>query len=193
MERGMPPPAVDRAAWVLRHCVACWPRPRPAPGCAIAPGDLLDPRTYSQEIHLPCRPRWDGVQKYTRQGERHLAVHRSRGHPLDDSIPKPIGAHFLNPATAGSPVWQLKDESSKSRPRTQTMDVGPRGNHLRGPRQDGRKPLAGSDGDRLTSTTWVQRLNTSGGVAPPERACPATKTTPYAITSSEEQATTTEG
>jgi hypothetical protein len=24
----------------------------------------------------------------------------------------------------------------------------------------------GSDGDRLANTTWVQRLNTSGGVAP---------------------------
>ena len=39
---------------------------------------------------------------------------------------------------------------------------------------------AGADGDRLTSTTWVQRLNTSGGVAPAGACTPGdTTAVPY--------------
>ena len=38
----------------------------------------------------------------------------------------------------------------------------------------------GSDGDRLTDTTWVQRLDTAGGVAPAGACTPGdTKAVPY--------------
>ena len=39
---------------------------------------------------------------------------------------------------------------------------------------------AGAEGDRLAKTTWVQRLNTSGGVAPAGTCAPgATVAVPY--------------
>jgi hypothetical protein len=135
---------------------------RPAP--QTAPGDLLDPRTYAPDSRLFLVVHAIGVQKYTCQAngtwlftDPEATLYKTTG------VPKPIGTHFLNFAT-GRPVWQLKDGSSVEAARTVTVPGGA-----------GNIPwlllqevvtTAGPDGDRLTSTTWVQRLNTSGGVAP---------------------------
>ena len=135
---------------------------RPAP--QTAPGDLLDPRTYAPDSRLFLVVHAIGVQKYTCQAngtwlftDPEAILNKTTG------VPKPIGTHFLNFAT-GRPVWQLKDGSSVEAARTQ-LESGGTGNIawllLRAD-----VTTAGSDGDRLTSTTWVQRLNTSGGVAP---------------------------
>ena len=140
------------------------------PTAQTAPGDLLDPRTYALESQLFLVVHAIGVQKYTCQAngtwlftDPEATLYKTTG------VPKPIGTHFLNFAT-GRPVWQLKDESSVEAARTQTVDGGT--GNIAWLLLQAVVTTAGSDGDRLTSTTWVQRLNTSGGVAPPGTCVP---------------------
>ena len=140
------------------------------PTAQTAPGDLLDPRTYAPESQLFLVVHAIGVQKYTCQAngtwlftDPEATLYKTTG------VPKPIGTHFLNFAT-GRPVWQLKDESSVEAARTQTVDGGT--GNIAWLLLQAVVTSAGSDGDRLTSTTWVQRLNTSGGVAPPGTCVP---------------------
>src|SRR5215211_3543950 len=135
-----------------------------APAPATAPGDLLDPRTYAPDSRLYLVLHASGVQKYTCQAngtwlftDPEATLYKTTG------VSKPIGTHFLNFAT-GRPVWQLKDGSSVEAARA-AMASGGTGN-IAWLLLQAVVTVAGSDGDRLTSTTWVQRLNTSGGVAP---------------------------
>jgi hypothetical protein len=134
----------------------------PAPQTSA--GDPLDPRTYAANSKLFLVVHATGVQNYTCQAngtwlftDPEATLYKTTG------APKPIGIHFLNFAS-GRPVWQLKDGSSVEAARTATASGGA-----------GNIPWlllqavvtgAGSGGDRLIGTTWVQRLNTSGGVAP---------------------------
>jgi len=134
------------------------------PAAQTAPGDQLDPRTYAPDSELFLVAHATGVQKYACQANgAWLFTDPEATLYKTDGIPKPIGAHFLNFAT-GRPVWQLQDGSSVEAARAASASGG-----------TGNIPwlllravatTAGSDGDRLTGTTWVQRLNTSGGVAP---------------------------
>ena len=135
---------------------------RPAP--QTAPGDPLDPRTYAPDSRLFLVVSAVGVQKYTCQAngtwlftDPEATLYKTTG------VPKPIGTHFLNFAT-GRPVWQLKDGSSVEAARTVTVSGGT--GNIPWLLLQGVATTPGSDGDRLASTTWVQRLNTSGGVAP---------------------------
>lgn len=134
----------------------------PAP--QTEPGDALDPRTYAPESKLFLVVHAAGVQKYTCQSngtwlftDPEATLYKTTG------VQRPIGSHFLNFAS-GRPVWQLNDGSSVEAARTAAADGG-----------TGNIPwlllhavvtTEGTGGDRLTGTTWVQRLNTSGGVAP---------------------------
>jgi Protein of unknown function (DUF3455) len=135
---------------------------RPAP--QTAPGDPLDPRTHAPDSRLCLVVHAIGVQKYTCQAvgtwlftDPEATLYKTTG------VPKPIGTHFLNFAT-GRPVWQLKDGSSVEAARTQTGSGGP--GNIPWLLLQAVVTTAGPDGDRLAATTWVQRLNTSGGVAP---------------------------
>ena len=124
------------------------------------PGDPLDPRTYSPESQLFLIAHATGVQKYTCQPtgtwlftDPEATLFKATG------AAKEMGSHFLNFAT-GRPVWMLKDGSSVEAARKATAPGG-----------TGNIPLlllekVASTGDRLGGTTYVQRLNTSGGVAP---------------------------
>src|SRR5215216_2133266 len=151
-------------AGVLALCglLAAAASARPAP--QTAPGDPLDPRTYAPGSRLFLVVHAVGVQKYTCQAngtwlftDPEATLYKTTG------VSKPIGTHFLNFAT-GRPVWQLKDGSSVEAARA-AMASGGTGN-IAWLLLQAVVTVAGSDGDRLTSTTWVQRLNTSGGVAP---------------------------
>jgi hypothetical protein len=128
------------------------------------PGDALDPRTYAPESKLFLVVHAIGVQKYTCQAsgawlftDPEATLYKTTG------VPQPVGTHFLNFAT-GRPVWQAKDGSSVEAARRVTVPAG--ADNIPWLLLEAVVTTAGSDGDRLTSTTWVQRLNTSGGVAP---------------------------
>jgi hypothetical protein len=148
------------------------------PAAETAPGDPIDPRTYAPESKLFLSVYATGVQKYTCQAtgawlftDPEAVLYKAAGDG------KPIGTHFLNFAT-GRPVWQLKDGSSVEAARKAAAPGG-----------TGNIPWlllqaavgnAGADGDRLASTTWVQRLNTSGGIAPAGACDPGdTTAVPY--------------
>ena len=134
----------------------------PAP--QTAPGDALDPRTYAPDSQLFLVAHATGVQKYTCQSngtwlftDPEATLFKTTG------ASKPIGTHFLNFAT-GRPVWQLNDGSSVEAARTQSASGGT--GNIPWLLLQAMVTTAGSGGDRLAGTTWVQRLNTSGGLAP---------------------------
>src|SRR5918994_1571043 len=145
---------------------------RPAP--ETAPGDLLDPRTYAPDSRLYLVLHASGVQKYTCQAngtwlftDPEATLYKTTG------APRPVGTHFLNFST-GRPVWRFKGASSVQAARTQSAPGGT-GNIawllLQG--------VETSPG-RLGQTTWIQRLNTTGGVAPAGACTPgATTAVPY--------------
>jgi Protein of unknown function (DUF3455) len=139
-----------------------------------APGDLLDPRTYTPDSRLYLVLHATGVQKYTCQPngswlftDPEAILFKTTG------APKPVGSHFLNFAT-GRPVWQVKGGSSVEAARTQSA-AGGAGNIAWLLLQ----AVETSHG-RLGHTTWIQRLNTTGGVAPAGACTPgATTAVPY--------------
>ncbi|HEU5064845.1 MAG TPA: DUF3455 domain-containing protein [Gaiellaceae bacterium] len=151
-------------AGVITLCclVAAAAAARPVP--QTEPGDAIDPRTYAPESQLFLVLHAIGVQKYTCQPngtwlftDPEAALYKTTG------APREIGSHFLNFAS-GRPVWQLDDGSSVEAARTAARDGGTGNIALL--LLQAVATTEGEDGDRLTSTTWVQRLNTSGGVAP---------------------------
>jgi hypothetical protein len=145
---------------------------RPSP--QTAPGDLLDPRTYAPDSALYLVLHATGVQKYTCQPngtwlftDPEATLYKTTG------APKPVGTHFLNFST-GRPVWQLRGGSSVEAARTQSAPAGA-GNIA----SLLLEAVATSHG-RLGQTTWIQRLNTTGGVAPAGTCTPgATIAVPY--------------
>ena len=145
---------------------------RPAP--QTAPGDLLDPRTYAPDSRLYLVLHATGVQKYTCQAngtwlftDPEATLYATTG------ARKAVGTHFLNFST-GRPVWQFKSRSSVEAARTQSSSGGA-GNIAWLLLQ----AVATTPG-RLAHTTWIQRLNTSGGVAPAGMCTPgATTAVPY--------------
>jgi hypothetical protein len=131
---------------------------RPAP--QTAPGDLLDPRTYAAGSRLYLVLHATGVQKYTCQAngtwlftDPEATLYKTTG------AKKPVGTHFLNFST-GRPVWRFRGGSSVEGARTQSAPGGP-GNIAWLLLQ-----AAATSHGRLGQTTWIQRLNTTGGIAP---------------------------
>jgi hypothetical protein len=138
-----------------------------------SPGDPLDPRTYDPASKPFLAVHAAGVQKYTCQAngawlftDPEATLYKSE-RLFFTKRPKPIGTHFLNFAT-GRPVWQLKDGSSVEAARTASAPAG--AGNIPSLLLQAVTTTAGSKGHRLTKTTWVQRLNTAGGVAP-DGAC----------------------
>jgi len=145
---------------------------RPTP--QTAPGDVLDPRTYAPDSRLYLVLHASGVQKYTCQAngtwlftDPEATLYKMTGGQ------KPVGRHFLNFST-GRPVWQFNGGSSVEAARTQSASGGS-GNIAWLLLQ----AVATSPG-RLGQTTWIQRLNTSGGIAPAGTCTPGdTTAVPY--------------
>ncbi len=129
-----------------------------------APGDPLDPRTYAPESKLFLAVHAFGVQKYTCQATgTWLFPDPEATFSKTSGAGKPIGSHFLNFAT-GRPVWEAKDGSAVEAARTASAPAGT--GNIPALLLQAVGTAAGPDGDRLARTTWVQRLNTTGGVAP---------------------------
>ena len=143
-----------------------------------SPGDALDPRTYEPASRLYLVAHATGVQKYTCQPngtwlftDPEAMLYQTTG------AARAIGSHFLNFAT-GRPVWQLDDGSSVEAARTASASGGA-GNIARLLLQ-AVATSPGPDGERLAGTGWVQRLNTTGGVAPAGTCAPGAATAvPY--------------
>jgi hypothetical protein len=147
----------------------------PAP--QTAPGDPLDPRTYAPDSKPSLAVNAVGVQKYACQPNGTWLFTDPEAVLYKAAQPgKAIGTHFLNFST-GRPVWQLTDGSSVEAARKASAPGGT-GNIAWLLLE--KVATAGSDGDRLSETTWVQRLNTSGGVAPAGTCTPGdTIAVPY--------------
>lgn len=148
----------------------------PAP--QTAPGDTLDPRTYDPDSRLFLVAHATGVQRYRCQADGtwlftdpEATLYKSTG------TSRPIGRHFLNVVT-GRPVWQLVDGSSVEAARKAAVSGG--AENVAWLLLQAVVSAAGSDGERLAGTTWVQRLNTTGGIAPPAPCAPGELTAvPY--------------
>lgn len=154
--------AVCAAVVALCGLIAVAAAARPVP--QTEPGDALDPRTYAPESQLFLVVYAEGVQKYRCQSngtwlftDPEATLYKTNG------ASRPIGSHFLN-FGSGRPVWQLNDGSSVEAARTAAADGG--AGNIPWLLLQAVVTTEGTGGDRLTSTTWVQRLNTSGGVAP---------------------------
>jgi hypothetical protein len=172
---------IARFARVLTLCtallgvLAAVASANPAP--QTAPGDALDPRTYAPESKAFLALYGVGVQKYACQANgTWLFTDPEATLYKNASARKAVGTHFLNFGT-GRPVWRFQDGSSVEAAR-----------HASAPGAAGAIPwlllktAATTRGDegRLLHTTWVQRLNTVGGVAPTGACTPgATTAVPY--------------
>jgi hypothetical protein len=165
-------------AGVLAVCglIAATAFARPAP--QNASGDPLDPRTYAPHSKRFLSVYAIGVQKYACQAngtwlftDPEATLYRTA------HTRKPIGSHYLNFAT-GRPVWRFKDGSSVEAARYATAPGG--AGNIALLLLQSIVTTTGPDGDRLTDTTWVQRLDTGGGVAPAGVCTPGdTKAVPY--------------
>lgn len=170
---------LSACAAVLALCgvVAATAAAHPAP--PTAPGDPLDPRTYASASKLFLAVHAIGVQKYACQanGTWLFTDPEATLYKTDRARKtKPVGTHFLNFAT-GRPVWKYKDGSTVEATRTVLVPAAP--GNIPSLLLQAAVTTAGS-GHRLTRTTWVQRLNTAGGVAPAGTCTPgATSAVPY--------------
>ena len=105
-----------------------------------------------------------GVQIYSCNGTSWGLV-APRADLVDDRG-KVIVTHF------GGPSWQAKDGSTVVAKRVAGADAA---GTIPGLLLEPTSTSAGPGGDRLTGTTHIQRINTTGGVAPAASTCDATK------------------
>jgi hypothetical protein len=78
---------------------------------------------------------------------------------------KVLGTHF------GGPTWQARDGSAVRARREDGVTVDP--SAIPWLLLEVTAAQAGADGDRLVHTTWIQRIDTVGGLAPAAEACHA--------------------
>ena len=76
---------------------------------------------------------------------------------------KPIASHY------GGPTWEARDGSTVVGVRETGASVDPTAIDWLRLRAD--RTTAGADGDRLTATTYIQRINTAGGRPPAAGDC----------------------
>lgn len=148
------------------------------PSAQTAPGDVLDPRTYAPANEVFLVAHATGVQKYLcRQDGTWLFTDPEATLYATTGAPNPIGTHFLD-FTTGRPVWQAKDGSYVEAARKADASGGT--GNIKWLLLEA-AATGGLDGDRLSATTWVQRLNTAGGLAPGGACAPGERAAvPYA-------------
>ena len=82
---------------------------------------------------------------------------------LFDAKGKLLATHF------GGPTWQARDGSTVVGQRVDGVNVDPAA--IDWLLLSARSTSVGTDGDRLTATTFIQRTNTTGGRAPAASTC----------------------
>ena len=108
-----------------------------------------------------------GVQIYrcnSRSDRLRLGARRSRADLYGDNG-KLIVTHY------GGPTWRAKDGSTVVGSRVDGVMVNDDGDPVAA--AQGASTTSGSDGDRLTETTFIQRVATTGGLAPDPATCNA--------------------
>ena len=150
--------------------------PKPVP--QTEPGAPLDPRTYAPASAPFLEVHATGFQNYVCQATGTWLFSDPVATLYEPAkADKPAGSHFLNFAS-GRPVWGFKDGSSVEAARTAAAPGG--AGNIAELLLQAVVTTAGPDGDRLARTTWVQRLNPSGGVAPAGACTPGdTAAVPY--------------
>lgn len=149
-----------RMTRLLAACVVAMCIPVAA---SAQPGDPLDPRTYAPESKPFLTLNASGVQRYACQADGTWLFTDPVAELYEPARSKAVGSHYLNFAT-GRPVWELKDGSTVEAARKASAPGG--AGNIAALLLEAVTTAAGADGDRFAKTTWVQRLNTSGGVAP---------------------------
>lgn len=99
-----------------------------------------------------------GVQTYTctAEGTWSTASVPQADLYLDNGLV--LGTHF------GGPTWQLRDGSRTNGAKLKGMTVDPTA--VAWLLLQAVNPMPGAEGDRLAKTTYIQRVNTVGGLAP---------------------------
>ena len=129
-----------------------------------SPPDPLDPRTNAPESRLFLVAHATGFQTYQCNATGTAWTFTGPIATLFKTTGKPlaIGTHFRNQATT-NPVWELNDGSSAEAVAIANV---PKAGTIAWLLLRVVDTTVGSDGERLTQTTFIQRLNTSGGAAP---------------------------
>jgi Protein of unknown function (DUF3455) len=174
-----PFPFIVALAGALLVCCVLAATASAGPAPQTQPPNPLDPRTIAPDSRLFLITHAIGFQTYQCNATGTAWVFTGPVATLYKTTgkPKPIGTHFRNPVTT-RPVWQLKDGRSVEAAAIVTVAAGT--GNIPWLLLQAAVTTAGADGDRLTSTTFIQRLNTVGGVAPPLPCTPnATMRVPY--------------
>jgi hypothetical protein len=104
-----------------------------------------------------------GVQIYTCNGTAWSAA--TPRAELRDDAGKVIITHY------GGPTWEARDGSKVVGQRVDGVTVDPTA--IPWLKLKAASTSAGPDGSRLTATTFIQRVNTTGGLVPPAGTCNA--------------------
>ena len=132
-----------------------------APPSPDVPGDIAVPAGHKPFLLTHAA----GVQMYvcqTREGGYAWGPATPRA-VLRDGRGHQIGTHFSGPA------WRADDGSTVLGSRVDGETVDPSAIQWLLIKAD--SATAGSDGDRLAHTTYIQRINTVGGLTPPAAQC----------------------
>ena len=133
------------------------------PAAPAVPGDIAVPGGHKPYLVAHA----EGVQIYTcasapgGQAWRLLAPRAT----LAGANGKPLGTHYAGP------TWEARDGSTVVARRDAGVNVDPTAIDWLRLKAD--SAAAGPDGDRLTATSYIQRINTVGGLAPAAGECDA--------------------
>src|SRR5688572_19032227 len=122
------------------------------PAAPSVPADIVVPDGHKPYLLAHA----EGVQIYTCEGSAwKLLAPRAT---LTGENGKPLGSHY------GGPTWEADDGSTVVAKRDAGVPGGPGAVDWLRLKAD--RTAAGSDGDRLLATTYIQRIHTVGGLAP---------------------------
>ena len=131
------------------------------PAAPPVPGDIAVPAGHKPYLVAHA----DGVQIYDCVSVPggyawRLAAPRAT---LTDEQGKTLGSHY------GGPTWEARDGSKVVGKRDKGINVDPTAIDWLRLKAD--STAAGPDGDRFEATTYIQRINTVGGLAPAAPDC----------------------
>ena len=150
-----------KRSFLLAIAVAAAAALPPAAVAAVPPPDVPGDIAVTGDEKPYLAAHAEGVQIYAcRSGAWALVAPRATLYSDSGQV---IATHF------GGPTWQAKDGSSVVGRRVNGVTVDP--GAIQWLLLSRASSSVGSDGDRLTGTTHIQRINTVGGLAPAATEC----------------------